>query len=44
MAEIRLGLGQPLQNSSRRGETFLALEVIKVMFCSSEDVLVTQST
>lgn len=44
MAEIRLGLGQPPQNSSRRAETFLALEVIKVMFCSSEDVLVTQST
>lgn len=39
MAEIRLRLGQ---NSSRRRGDAPALEVIKVMFCSREDVLVTR--
>lgn len=40
-AEIRLRLGQ---NSSRRREDAPALEVIKVMFCSREDVLATRRT
>lgn len=36
---MRLG-----QNSSRRRKDALALEVIKVMFCSREDVLATRRT